>query len=163
MQRKFPEQTVLLISIIKWVFLATVVGIIVGLSTTVFLKLLNWSRLYSNNYPYYFLLLPLALFLSAAIIKYLALEAEGPGTEKVIEAIHKRSGKIKAMVIPVKLVSTIITLAAGGLVGKEGPCAKLALKTLSNQLIGLSISGSKPAIPAITKVCKVKILLCFVT
>jgi len=125
MKRRFTEETILLISIIKWVFLATVVGIIVGLSTTLFLKLLNWSRLFGNNYPYYFLLLPIALFLSAAIIKYLAPDAEGHGTEKVIEAVHKRFGKIKAAVVPVKLISTIITLAAGGSVGKEGPCAQI--------------------------------------
>ncbi|MDD5236171.1 MAG: chloride channel protein [Candidatus Omnitrophica bacterium] len=125
MKRRFAEETILLISIIKWIFLATVIGIIVGLSTTLFLKLLNWSRLFASNYSYYFLLLPVALFLSAAIIKYLAPDAEGHGTEKVIEAVHKRSGKIKAAVVPVKLVATIITLAAGGSVGKEGPCAQI--------------------------------------
>lgn len=125
MKRRFAEETILLVSVIKWVFLATVVGIIVGLSTTLFLKLLNWSRLFGSHYSYYFLLLPVALFLSAAIIKYLAPDAEGHGTEKVIEAVHKRSGKIKAAVVPVKLVATIITLAAGGSVGKEGPCAQI--------------------------------------
>lgn len=125
MRRRLAEETILLISVIKWVFLATIIGIIVGLSTTLFLKLLNWSRLFSANNYYYFLLLPVALFLSAAIIKYLAPDAEGHGTEKVIEAIHKHSGKIKAVVVPVKLVATIITLAAGGSVGKEGPCAQI--------------------------------------
>ena len=125
MRTKLKEQAILFISIIKWVFLASIIGIIVGLSTTLFLKVLNWSRLFSSQYSYYFLLLPVALFLSAAIIKYLAPDAEGHGTEKVIEAIHKRSGKIKAMVVPVKLVATIITLAAGGSVGKEGPCAQI--------------------------------------
>jgi len=125
MKRRLTEQAVLFISIIKWVFLATIIGIVVGLSTTAFLKMLNWSRLFSSNFPYYFLLLPLALFLSAVIIKYLAPDAQGHGTEKVIEAIHKHAGKIKAMVVPVKLVATIITLAAGGSVGKEGPCAQI--------------------------------------
>ena len=105
MKRRLTEQAVLFISIMKWVFLATIIGIVVGLSTTVFLKILNWSRLLSNTFPYYFLLLPAALFLSAAIIKYLAPDAEGHGTEKVIEAIHRHSGKIKAIVVPVKLGS----------------------------------------------------------
>lgn len=125
MKRRIVEGTILFVSIIKWVFLATLVGVIVGLSTTLFLKLLNWSSLLSSSKAYFFLLLPLALFLSAAIIKYVAPEAEGHGTEKVIEAIHKRSGKIKAAVVPVKLLATIITLAAGGSVGKEGPCAQI--------------------------------------
>lgn len=125
MKRKFTEEIVLFISILKWVVLATGVGIFVGLSTSAFLKILNWSNLFKNNYPYYFLLLPLALFLSAAMTKYLAPDAEGHGTEKVIEAVHKNSGNIKPTVVPVKLVATIITLATGGSVGKEGPCAQI--------------------------------------
>jgi len=124
-RRRLKEETILFISVIKWVFLATITGMIVGLSTTIFLKILNWSTFVSKGYPYYFLLLPLAFFLSALIIKYLAPDAEGHGTEKVIEAIHKHSGKIKAIVVPVKLVATIITIALGGSAGKEGPCAQI--------------------------------------
>jgi H+/Cl- antiporter ClcA len=59
------------------------------------------------------------------MIRFLAPDAEGHGTEKVIEAIHKHSGRIKAIVVPVKLVATVITIAAGGSVGKEGPCAQI--------------------------------------
>ncbi len=125
MKRRIAEETILFISIIKWIVLATIIGIVVGLSTTAFLKALNFSVTWAKHYPYYFLLLPVALFLSVIIVKYLAPEAEGHGTEKVIEAIHRRSGKIKAMVVPVKLVATIITIAAGGSVGKEGPCAQI--------------------------------------
>jgi len=125
MRRRIAEETILFISIIKWIVLATIIGIVVGLSTTAFLKALNFSVTWAKHYPYYFLLLPIALFLSVIIVKYLAPEAEGHGTEKVIEAIHRRSGKIKAMVVPVKLVATIITIAAGGSVGKEGPCAQI--------------------------------------
>jgi H+/Cl- antiporter ClcA len=101
------------------------VGAIVGLSTTAFLLALNFGTTFSNRYAYFFLLLPLAFFVSAALVQYLAPEAEGHGTEKVIEAIHKRSGKIKAAVVPVKLVATVITLIAGGSAGKEGPCAQI--------------------------------------
>jgi H+/Cl- antiporter ClcA len=125
MLKRFTEGTILFISILKWVVLATMIGAIVGLATTGFLKLLNWSTALSSNYPYYFLLLPAAMFLSSFLVKYLAPDAEGHGTEKVIEAVHKHAGKIKAMVVPVKLVATIITLALGGSAGKEGPCAQI--------------------------------------
>jgi H+/Cl- antiporter ClcA len=125
MRKSITESSVLFISIIKWVFLATVAGIIVGGATAFFLKLLQWSIEYSHRWEYSFWLLPIAMFLSTLLIKYLAPEAEGHGTEKVIEAIHKRSGKIAAPVVPVKLVATIITLAVGGSVGKEGPCAQI--------------------------------------
>ncbi len=125
MKKQLTESTVLFISIIKWVFLATIAGAIVGGATALFLKLLEWATGIGQRSPYTLLLLPAALFLSALIIKYLAPEAEGHGTEKVIEAIHKRSGKIALLVVPVKLVATIITLAVGGSAGKEGPCAQI--------------------------------------
>jgi H+/Cl- antiporter ClcA len=106
------ESSVLFVSILKWLFLATCAGILVGLSTTFFLKLLGISIAASSGYRYYFILLPAALFLSALVVKYLAPDAEGHGTEKIIEAVHKHSGRIKAAVVPVKLVATIITIAA---------------------------------------------------
>jgi H+/Cl- antiporter ClcA len=109
----------------KWLLLASVVGIIVGISTTVFLRALEGSIGFASKYDYYFLLLPAAFFLSAAIIKYLAPEAKGHGTEKVIEAVHKRSGKINPFVVPVRLVATVMTIATGGSAGKEGPCAQI--------------------------------------
>ncbi|UCG79242.1 MAG: chloride channel protein [Nitrospirota bacterium] len=123
--RKVTESTVLFISVLKWFVLASVVGIIVGFSTAIFIHALNYSSNFTGRFSLYYLFLPLALFLSSLISKYLAPEAEGHGTEKVIEAVHKRSAKIKAAVIPVKLLTTIITLAFGGSAGKEGPCAQI--------------------------------------
>lgn len=125
MFKRIEESTVLFISILKWVVLATVIGVIAGLSTTVFLKILNWSTSFTGNFSFYFLSLPAVLFFSSAMVRYLAPDAEGHGTEKVIEAVHKRSGNIKAVVVPVKLIATVITLAAGGSAGKEGPCAQI--------------------------------------
>ncbi|MFZ5434638.1 MAG: chloride channel protein [Calditrichota bacterium] len=119
------EESVIIISVLKWIVLATVMGIIVGIGTTIFLKLLAASSLRTGQFKYYFLGLPLAMMASAAIIKYLAPDAEGHGTEKVIEAIHQRAGRIKWTVVPVKLVATIVTIASGGSAGKEGPCAQI--------------------------------------
>lgn len=124
-QRRLPDETILFFSVLKWVFLATIIGVIVGLATTGFLKALTWSIQYGHKYPYYYFFLPIALFISVLLIQKLAPDAEGHGTEKVIEAIHKYSGRIKPLVVPVKLVATIITIVAGGSVGKEGPCAQI--------------------------------------
>ncbi len=127
MRRKdiFIEESVLFISIIKWFFLASCIGAIVGISTSYFIRLLNFSINFTTQHKYYFLILPFALFLSSLLIKYLAPQAKGHGTEKVIEAIHKRNSRIDAMTVPVKLVTTIITIAAGGSAGKEGPAAQI--------------------------------------
>jgi H+/Cl- antiporter ClcA len=124
-RKKVIEESVLFISILKWLLLASCVGIIVGISTTVFLKALEMTSSFAGGFKYYFLFLPAALFLSSLIVRYLAPEAEGHGTEKVIEAVHKRSGKMNPFVVPVKLLATIITIASGGSAGKEGPCAQI--------------------------------------
>lgn len=125
MRKSFNESTVLFLSIIKWVFLATIAGVIVGGSVSLFLMLLNWATGLESQFPGVFWLLPISLFVSSVLVVYLAPDAEGHGTEKVIEAVHKRAGKIPVLVVPVKLVATIITLATGGSVGKEGPCAQI--------------------------------------
>jgi H+/Cl- antiporter ClcA len=150
MKKTFIEQTVLFISIIKWAVLATFVGLIVGTATAVFLKLLGVSTGMVQSHQYYFLFLPVALFLSSLIVKYLAPDAEGHGTEKVIEAVHKRWGKIDLAVVPVKLVATIITLAGGGSAGKEGPCAQ----------IGAGLASGLADILRLNKEDRKKIVIC---
>jgi len=125
MRKTVTESTVLFLSIIKWVFLSTIAGVIVGGAVPFFLKLLTLSNGFSSQFGGYFWFLPVSLFVSSLLTKYLAPDAEGHGTEKVIEAVHKRAGKIPILVVPVKLVATIITLATGGSAGKEGPCAQI--------------------------------------
>ena len=125
MRHTLTEGSVLFASVVKWFVLATLTGAIVGVSTTVFLKALAWSLTLTNRYPYYFVLLPVAFLISAVVIKKLAPDAEGHGTEKVIEAVHIASGRIRAAVVPVKLVATVVTLMCGGSAGKEGPCAQI--------------------------------------
>ena len=125
MKTRITESTLLFISIAKWVFLATLAGALVGFPVALFLKLLRVSSDWAAGWDYYYLLLPLGMFTSALLIKYLAPDAKGHGTEKVIEAIHRRAGKIPVAVVPVKLVATLVTLVLGGSAGKEGPCAQI--------------------------------------
>ncbi len=125
MKDKLQEQAILLLSVSKWTFLASLVGVLVGAATALFLKMLNWASVSMSAQPYYFLALPAAFVVSSLLVTKLAPDAEGHGTEKVIEAIHKRNGKIDPPVVPVKLASTIVTIAAGGSAGKEGPCAQI--------------------------------------
>ncbi|MBT5856504.1 voltage-gated chloride channel [bacterium] len=119
------EESVIFFSIIKWVVLATVIGTIVGTATSFFLKGLGWSIATASGWNNYYLLLPVAMFVSALLTKYLSPDSEGHGTEKVIESIHKRNGDLRARVVPVKIVTTTITAAFGGSIGKEGPAAQI--------------------------------------
>jgi len=126
MRQHFLEQSTIFISVVKWLFLSIIIGIIIGALVTFFLKALFWS---TQNHPFLpfpsYYLLPFALLLSVWMVKKFAPDAEGHGTEKVIEAVHKKDGNIDVAVIPVKLLTTVITLFAGGSVGKEGPSAQI--------------------------------------
>lgn len=145
MKRIITEESVLFFSITKWVILAACCGALVGASTALFLHLLAMAIAFTARFPHSFLLLPLALLGSALLTRYVAPEARGHGTEKVIEAIHKTAGKIPVLVAPIKLVATIMTLALGGSAGKEGPCAQIgaALSSLFASLLRLGNGDRK--------------------
>lgn len=125
MKKRVFEESVLLGSVLKWTILATCVGIVVGISTSVFLKLLDLSVGFAKGYAYYFLCLPAGMFISSLIVCRFAPEARGFGTDKVIEAVHKRFGRISPSVVPIKLIATIITIATGGSAGRIGPCGQI--------------------------------------
>jgi len=126
MQRHITEQTAIFFSVTKWVFLSSIIGILIGSVVTFFLDSLEYSENYCSLLPFpsYFLL-PIALVLTIWIVKTFAPTAQGHGTEKVISAVHKDNGKIDIFVIPVKLLVTVLTISFGGSVGKEGPGAQI--------------------------------------
>jgi len=126
LRRLLAEETILLVSTLKWFVLSSLTGVAAGISTFAFLWTLEKVSGWSEQLPFYFLSLPLALPVSVYVIKKFAPEAEGHGTEKVIEAVHKRNGQISFSVVPIKALATIVTIASGGSVGKEGPCAQIS-------------------------------------
>ncbi len=130
--KNLVEQSSIIASVVKWTFLASVVGVLIGATVTLFLNLLHYTEAHRGIFPFhYYYLLPLGLMLSVWLTRTFAPDAEGHGTEKVIEAVHKKSGHIDIAVIPVKLLATIVTLFSGGSAGKEGPGAQIGAGTAS--------------------------------
>ncbi len=125
-RKHVTEQTAIFFSVTKWVVLSSVVGVAIGAVVTLFLKILQIAESSRSDLPFeYYYLLPVALLLTVWVVRTFAPSAEGHGTEKVIEAVHKNHGKINIAVIPVKLFATVMTIFAGGSVGKEGPGAQI--------------------------------------
>ena len=140
------EEMILGYVFFKWLVLAILAGLIVGSAAALFLLLLGRGINAGNSMgAARLLLLPPGLMLSAFMVRKLAPEAAGHGTEKVIEAVHQRSGRISLSTIPVKLLATIITIASGGSVGKEGPCAQIGagLTSAMAGLLGLDDTDRK--------------------
>jgi len=141
--RWYTEHTALVISTLKWALLGAAAGLCVGWGTRGFLWTLASSaagvaRLTRGAFPPFWLL-PLALPICVWLIRRFAPEARGHGTEAVIAAVHQRSGRVDWLVAPVKLAATVVTLAFGGSVGKEGPAAQIgaALTSLAADILRL--------------------------
>src|SRR4051812_14169369 len=142
-RRWYTEHTALLISTLKWALLGAAAGVCVGLGTRAFLWALvrsaDWPTALTANRVPWFVLLPVAMPTCVWIIRTFAADARGHGTEAVIAAVHQRSGRVDWLVAPVKLSATVVTLAFGGSVGKEGPAAQIgaALTSLSADILRL--------------------------
>ncbi len=121
MRKHIAEESTLFVSVLKWSALASVVGVFVGVSTTLFLRALSYSTGTVSGIKYSVLLLPIALFASNLIAEMIDKEAAGEGLDKVIDSVHANYGRIRFWVGPAKFIASIVTIAGGGSVGKEAP------------------------------------------
>ena len=121
------DEVWLICAVAKWVVLAIVTGLAVGLVAGGFLLALRWSmdKAAALGRLHYLLLFP-GLIVSYFLVRLLAPQSAGHGTEAVIDAIHnKRRTLIDVKAVPVKIAATIVTISSGGSVGIEGPCAQI--------------------------------------
>ena len=86
-KKHLTEQTAIFFSVTKWIFLSSVVGIVIGAIISFFLKSIEYAELHRADLPFhYYYLLPIVFVLTVWLVKTFAPNAEGHGTEKVIEA-----------------------------------------------------------------------------
>jgi H+/Cl- antiporter ClcA len=140
-RKHITEQTIMFASVAKWIMLSSLIGAGIGAGVALFLQVMTLGNSHRGDLPFeYFYLLPVVLMVSVFLVEKLAPSAEGHGTEKVIEAVHKHSGKMDFKVVPVKLFTTLMTIFAGGSVGKEGPSAQIgaAMASLLASLLKFS-------------------------
>jgi CIC family chloride channel protein len=76
--------------------------------------------------PWLLLLIPvLGGLVSGWLVFTFAPEAEGHGTDSVIDAYHRHQGQIRPRVPLIKILASAITLGSGGSGGREGPIAQI--------------------------------------
>ncbi|SDF85597.1 Chloride/fluoride channel protein [Sporomusa acidovorans DSM 3132] len=129
-KQNFFEQQNSVIYVARWSFLGITTGVIVGLGVSIFLKLLAWSIAVWSEVWYYYFFLPIILFFVSWLVGLLA--PHPGGSNKVIEVLHQPNGKLQLADIPVKIAATIVTIAAGGSAGKEGPAAHIGATLASS-------------------------------
>lgn len=123
-----PEQNLLLV-------LAVAVGILTGLGSVAFIRLLNAvTRVYREDTAgalgvfgdARLVLLPaLGALLVGPIIQRFAREARGHGVPEVMTALATTEGRIRPRVVLVKVVASALTIGSGGTAGREGPMIQI--------------------------------------
>ncbi len=133
----------------RWPLMSIAVGVVSGLGAILFEELLRRALhffLYlptsylepsrgsgvstvaalASTHSWLFLLIPaLGGLVSGVIVYFVAPEAEGHGTDAMIEAFHQKGGYIRKRVPIVKILASALTIGSGGSAGKEGPIAQI--------------------------------------
>ncbi len=63
--------------------------------------------------------------LSGFLVFRFAPEAEGHGTDAMIDSFHRKKGIVRKQVPVIKTIASAITIGSGGSAGKEGPIAQI--------------------------------------
>jgi CIC family chloride channel protein len=132
----------------KWLVIGIFLGVAAGIGALIFYYMIIYAQQLflgqiagtqlpnavgegSITYvPGNYLLVPVSIIigglLSGLIVYKFAPEAEGHGTDAMIDAFHNKKGKVRRRIPIVKAVASAITIGSGGSAGREGPTAQIA-------------------------------------
>src|SRR3546814_19882697 len=119
----YIEPLVMLGTILQWMLLASVTGIIVGAGTSVFLHILFLFTNEATPRPlwYQMLLLPSGGFLTG-LIMYYGYKLNNTGLDdSVITAVHQQSGRMPFRTLLIKPIAAIVPLTSGGSAARDRP------------------------------------------
>ena len=134
----------------RLLFFSLIVGVIAGFGAALFFYGLVWAKVFFFSvvagyqvheppgeqiveFSMHLVRRPWILFfipafgglLSGFLVYTFAPEAEGHGTDAMIDAFHNKEGIIRGRIPLVKGLASLITLATGGSAGREGPIAQI--------------------------------------
>ena len=110
------------INILKWFTLATFIGAIVGAVDAVFLKALDSSIHWRDQFPLYFIGLPFFLYIIYLLARKTAPKDIDYTTDDVIDKINTYQS-VSLISAAKALVLSLATMITGGSAGKEAPGA----------------------------------------
>lgn len=118
------EQAMLLLSILKWLALGSLVGVLAGTASAVFLVALEWATATREAHPYLLWALPLAGVAVAWLYARFGQGAER-GNNLILDTIHRLEGRVPARMAPLVLLGTVVTHLFGGSAGREGTAVQM--------------------------------------
>lgn len=118
--------------LLKWLLLSSIIGILSGSASAIFLKSLEWATNWREANSYIIYLLPLAGFLISALYYYFGKEVVG-GNNLILSEIHNPKKILKLRMAPFVLFGTVVTHLFGGSAGREGSAIQMGA-SIADQL-----------------------------
>lgn len=121
------EPLIMFVTVLQWLVLATLTGVIVGGGVSLFLRSLSFFTGQTESLPWGWkmILLPLGGLVNGLLLHY-GYRFNSTGLlDSTITAVHRQNGRMPLKTILVKPVAALVTLGCGGSAGKEGPCAHM--------------------------------------
>jgi H+/Cl- antiporter ClcA len=110
--------------LLKWFVLGSVVGVLTGTASAIFLASLDFVTSTRMDHPWLLFLLPLGgVFTSYLYWKYGKTAAKG--NNLILEQIHHGDGAIPFRMAPLVLLGTLLTHLFGGSAGREGTAVQM--------------------------------------
>lgn len=131
-QKLWSEQLRPLIDLLRWLPIASLVGVMAGSASAFLLVSLNWATNVRESHRWLILLLAPAGLLVGCLYHYLGKSVEA-GNNLLLEEVHDPKAVIPLRMTPLILLGTIITHLFGGSAGREGTALQTGA-SLADQL-----------------------------
>lgn len=112
------------VTLIKWIALGTIVGILSGSASALFLHSLDYVTQQRMEQPWLLFLLPLG----GALVSYLYMrygDTAGRGNNLILEGIHHGKVSVPLRMTPLVLFGSLVTHLLGGSAGREGTAVQM--------------------------------------
>lgn len=138
------ELAVILAGLVKWTFLGSIVGLLTGSASALFLTALTWATQTRELNPWALWLLPLAGLSIGLLYQRWGGGAER-GNNLILDNIHDSEQRLPLRMAPFILVTTVITHLFGGSAGREGTAVQMggSLAEGLSRLLGLTTSDRR--------------------
>lgn len=121
---KFFDGFLLMKFTLKWILICTVLGLLVGSASAIFLMALTWATNWRESHLWIIAFLPLAGIAIALMYKYWGSDVV-KGNNQLIEEIQNPQKIVPLAMAPLIFIGTIATHFFGGSAGREGSAVQM--------------------------------------
>lgn len=110
--------------LVQWLLLATVIAVLAGSASALFLFSLDWATATRMTHPWLIWLLPFAGFTVGWLYLRFGRSVEG-GNNLILEEVHRPANTIPLRMAPLVYIGTVVSHLFGASVGREGTAVQM--------------------------------------